>query len=272
MQQTTFNHSSLPTLFRGQEHHLAIWAVLAGDAQGIVFAGGSHSSRRALLWVQHRVFLAGDPEDPAAVGDLRDLLAAAVVPPARSRGDYGFGLYYTPDWHTHLPDLLAGFDYRPLERQYFAAEGPLLPVPWEPDLPAGYRVAAVDSDLLAQTQLGNYARLAEETCSERPSVADFLQRSFGVCVLAGSTLAGWCLSEYNSGQRCEVGIEVVEEYQRQGLGTLLTHALCAEAARRGIREVGWHCLARNVPSGATARRAGLRLAASYPSAVVWLQT
>lgn len=69
-----------------------------------------------------------------------------------------------------------------------------------------------------------------------------------------------------------MGIEVVEEYQRRGLGTLLAQALCAQAfAQRGMGRVGWHCLAANEASGMTARRAGLRLQKRYASAVVLLR-
>jgi RimJ/RimL family protein N-acetyltransferase len=109
-------------------------------------------------------------------------------------------------------------------------------------------------------------------CSERASVADFLARSFGVCLVDESerALAAWCLSEYNCGARCEVGIEVVEAYQRRGLGTGLARALCAEAAARGVERVGWHCIAANTASGATARAAGLALVARYTGAVVLL--
>ena len=268
MQQAiTLKLDSLRPLFAGQEHHLAIEAVLAGAAQGQVFAGPG--SDWAAIWVQHRVYLGGAPDD-AAMAALRDLLANTVAPAARARGDYAFGLYYAPPWHDHLAGLLPDLPYTLLVRQYFVTDRPDLLTPSDDQLPVGLRLAAVDGSLMAQTQLANYARLAEELCSERPSVADFLQRSFGVCILAGDTLAGWCLSEYNCGDRCEVGIEVVEEWQRRGLGTLLAQALCEEAARRGIKHVGWHCLANNVPSGATARKAGLVLVLEYSSAVVWL--
>jgi GNAT superfamily N-acetyltransferase len=275
-ESTTYDPAALQSLFAGQEHHLAIQAVLAGQAQGQVFVDDARNPRAAVIWVQHRVFLAGAPEDAATLAALRDLLADVIAPAARARGDYAFGLYYSPAWHSHLEVLLPALPHTALERQYYVADRLDQIAPAQEGLPAGLRLAAVDAALPARTELGNHARLAEEMCSERPSVQDFLQRSFGVCALAGDTLdgdtlAGWCLSEYNCGDRCEVGIEVVEEYQRRGLGTLLTLALCEEAAQRGINHVGWHCLASNVPSGATARRAGLRLAREYPAAVVWLK-
>ena len=265
MQATTSKLDLLRLLFADQEHHLAIEAVLAGAAQGQVFAGPDW----AAIWVQHRVYLGGDPSG-TTLDPLRDLPANTIAPAARARGDYAFGLYYAPAWHDHLGELLPNLPHKPLARQYFVGDRLDLLAASDDSLPISLHLAAVDASLMAQTQLANYARLAEELCSERPTVADFLQRSFGVCLLAGDTLAGWCLSEYNRGDRCEVGIEVVEEYQRRGLGALLARTLCAEAARRGISQVGWHCLADNVPSGATARKAGLRLAREYPSAVVWL--
>lgn len=259
-----------PNLFSAMQHHLAIRAVLAGAAQGRLFADDDRHPGAAILWVQHRVFLSGAPEDAATTAAVRELLANVIAPAARARGDYAFGFYYAPPWHDHLAELLPHLPHTPIDRQYYVTDQTgLITSPFD-RLPAGMRLAAVDASLLAQTELANYARLAEELCSERPSVEDFLERSFGVCLLDGDRLVGWCLSEYNCAGRCEVGIEVIEEYQRRGLGTLLTQALCAEAARRGIRQVGWHCLASNLPSGATARKAGLRLVLEYPSAVVWL--
>lgn len=268
-QATTVNLDSLRPLFAGEEHHLAIEAVLAGAAQGQVFAAAGPHPHWAAVWVRHRVYLGGNP-DGATRDALRDLLADTLAPAARARGDYAFGLYYAPEWHDHLGELLPDLPYKALARQYYVTDQPGLLTPLGDRPPAGLRLAAVDASLMAQAELANYARLAEELCSERPSVEDFLARSFGVCLLDDDLLTGWCLSEYNCGDRCEVGIEVVEEYQRRGLGTLLAQALCAQAARRGITHVGWHCLADNAASGATARRAGLRLALEYPSALVWL--
>ena len=269
-QAATWNCDTLRPLFAGQEHHLAIEAVLVGAAQGQVFAGAGPNPHWAAIWAQHRVYLGGEPSS-STLDSLGDLLANTVAPAARTRGDYAFGLYYAPAWHAQLAGLLPDLPHTPLARQYYVTDQPGLLLPPSDGLPAGLRLAAVDASLMAQTQFVNHARLAEEMCSERPSVEDFLARSFGVCLLDGDTLAGWCLSEYNCGDCCEVGIEVVEEYQRRGLGTLLTQALCSEAARRGLRQVGWHCLTNNVPSGATAHKAGLRLALEYPSAVVWLR-
>jgi GNAT superfamily N-acetyltransferase len=114
------------------------------------------------------------------------------------------------------------------------------------------------------TSIAGLDDLVEEMLSERPSLTNFLNHSFGVCLLAGHPggerrLAGWCLSEYNSDDRCEVGIAVVEEYRRRGLATLMGRAFLAEAWRRGVSDVGWICWTDNLPSLKTAEKLGFRL-------------
>ncbi len=87
--------------------------------------------------------------------------------------------------------------------------------------------------------------------------------------VAEGELAGWCLSEYNVGDRCEVGIATLEPFQRRGLAKAMGQAFLRMAYSKGIREVGWHCWKQNIPSAATARALGFRHVADYPVYVGW---
>jgi RimJ/RimL family protein N-acetyltransferase len=259
-------------LFGGLPEHLAIAAVLGGAATGRVWVDDTEAPAAAVVWVQHRIFAGGD--DWSAANHVIHAIAAA----ARQRGDWGIGVYAAGrgEWDH----LLGGLPWRQLPREYweisqedYLAQTQRALAPGAEALP-GLRLRTVDAKLLADSRLGRLEQLREEMCSERPSVEDFLARSFGVCLVdeQAGELSGWCLSEYNYAGCCEVGIEVVEEYQRRGLGTLLTQALLAEAlGRHGMQRVGWHCLAANAASVATARRAGLRPVRRYDAAVVLLQ-
>jgi RimJ/RimL family protein N-acetyltransferase len=106
-------------------------------------------------------------------------------------------------------------------------------------------------------------------CSERPAVADFLEKSFGVVAIHGDELAGWCTSEYNSGNRCEVGIGTLEPYQRRGLATVMGSALVEHALWRGITHIGWHCWASNTLSIATALKIGFQKVGEYSTYIAW---
>ena len=276
---TIWDKPALLRMFGGLKEHLAVEAVAQGAAAGRLWVDDPLAPRSAVIWVQHRVFVAeedGANKSPNGLNEVVREIAAA----ARARGDWGVGVYAAEGlkWEP----VLDGLAWKSIEREYWEIGSeewkPLRAEAQAAELPAELapRLAlrTVDRELVTAAGFGRMELLREEMCSERPSVEDFLAQSFGVCLVdeEQNALAGWCLSEYNCGHRCEVGIEVVEAYQRQGLGTLLARALCQEAfARRKIGRVGWHCLAANAASGATARRAGLRLVKRYGGAVVLLR-
>ena len=134
-------------------------------------------------------------------------------------------------------------------------------------LPAGFSMQLITPEFLSSDIAGLDA-VREEMCSERASIEDFLARSFGLCPVHSNEVAGWCMSEYNVGDRCEIGIATAEKHQRKGIATLATWSFLAEAHRRGYTRVGWDCWTRNEASGATARKAGFTLVEEYPATVV----
>jgi RimJ/RimL family protein N-acetyltransferase len=127
----------------------------------------------------------------------------------------------------------------------------------------------VDAGLLSDGQIRNPEYLTEEMLSERASVEEFLAASFGVCLVHTNEVIGWCLSEYNTGSRCEVGIATREDFRRRGLATKLTWAFIEMALRRGVTRIGWHCSADNLPSGATAVKAGFEKVTDYSIYLGW---
>lgn len=271
---TIWDEPALLRMFGGLEEHLAVEAVAQGAAAGRLWVDDPQAPRSAVIWVQHRVFVAeedGASKGPEGLnGVVREIAAAA-----QARGDWGVGVYAAEGlkWEP----VLDGLAWKSIEREYWeigSEEWKPLGAAGQAEPAARLALRAVDRELVTAAGFGRMEQLREEMCSERPSVEDFLAHSFGVCLVDEdqNALAGWCLSEYNCGNRCEVGIEVVEAYQRQGLGTLLARVLCEEAfTQRKIGRVGWHCLAANAASGATARRAGLRLVKRYEGAVVLLR-
>jgi len=99
--------------------------------------------------------------------------------------------------------------------------------------------------------------------SERLSVEEFLEKSFGYVVIHGGRVVGFCMSEYNTGNRCELGIATNEAYQRRGLAKMTAVATIRHALEVGIDEIGWHCAANNAASVATAESLGFERTAEY---------
>jgi GNAT superfamily N-acetyltransferase len=243
--------------------HLALRAIVEGDVDAEIYVDDIRAPHVAFTRTQHRFYLVGTPDNATFNAALRDHLLHDVYPEALAADDIMFTLYYAPEaWGTTAPDVLRGKDPIPDTRHYYEFQG--RDRAWRHLLPEGFTVRPVDADLLNASSLANLDALREELCSERPSVEAFLEKSFGVCVQHEDALVGWCLSEYNCGERCEVGIATLSDHRRRGLATAMTAALIEEAHARGITRVGWHCWASNAGSIATALKAGFERVAVYP--------
>src|SRR5262249_59500959 len=144
------------------------------------------------------------------------LLRARYTPLAHDGASFDrFIVYDRSGWEAYLPALFADIESYRIEREYYRLCISAAVVP--PLLPPDFRMRQVDAALAADASLGNHKLLLDETQSEAPSVAAFPAHRFGYCVQHGTDLVAWCLSEYNHGHRCELGIGTLPRYQRQGL-------------------------------------------------------
>jgi RimJ/RimL family protein N-acetyltransferase len=264
-QATPDNFDIARDLFDG-ELHLAVVAAFAGETPAELYVDDPSAPRAGLLVLRdHRFYLAGTPRDEAFPRAVADLLRHRYTPSTPGAEPFECAIAYTPSaWEDRLPRLFADIQSVRYERQYYRLR--LRDRVSPPAIPEGFRLRPVDETLLAEMALGNREALVAEIHSEAPSVADFLAHKFGSCLQYGQELVGWCLSEYNHGERCELGIETLPDYQRRGLATATALATIARAQSAGIAEIGWDCWKQNTASSGLAHKLGFTLVADYP---VW---
>jgi GNAT superfamily N-acetyltransferase len=256
--------------FQGMEHHLAVQAILEGSVPARIFVDHPMRPRAAFTWRKQRYYLAGATDNQAFNQALERLVVEVIDRQRLASGAGLWVLYYEPEaWELQLVGMLGEYAPMRAERQYYQCRA--MQNEWPSLLPGGFEVQLVDRALLERECLANLEGLLNEMASERESTKDFLDKSFGVCVLRGEEIVGWCLSEYNSAGRCEVGIEVLKPYRRRGLGRAMTGALVEHALSEGVSHIGWHCYAGNAASRATARRAGFRRVQDYAVLLIRLQ-
>jgi len=250
-------------LFPDSDVHLAVRALLAGNVPGQVYVDDPRHPRAALARIGYRFYLGGSPGEEAFNREMGRFFAETVYPKGRAAGQEGFVVKCTTaGWVEQADVLLPGKMPIPEYHHYYA--GREVCHNWRAMLPPDVTIRPVDRALLA-ADLEGLDDLREEMQSERPSVAEFLDKSFGLVPVRENEVIGWCLSEYNCGDRCEVGIATAEAYRRRGLATLLSTAFIEHARARGIDRIGWHCNADNAASNATALKVGLRQVAAYPA-------
>ncbi len=255
------------SLFDDWQHHLAPLSVLSCMAHGQVYADNPTAPAAALVRAGHRFHLAGNSGIEAFNQGLRRLLVEEL--PAQMTGPEDmFMLYYAhPGWEAVIEQALE--DRYPLKGMRNLYSFRTFQQGWRQMLPPGYEVHRVKPELLENRDLKHVDELEEELLSEVSSLEDFFKNRFGICITYHGEIASWCLSEYNCGEGCEVGIATIPKHRRKGLATVVASALVEKAHARGIGHIGWHCWAENKPSVATALRAGFELQHEYQVYYGW---
>ncbi len=203
-------------IFLGMDFHLIGRSILAKQTPAQIFVDNMEHPKALFAQAGHRYILAGNPEIDTFNLGIQKMFANVIYPRALAAGLDGFGLYYdSPAWEEKMEAILIDKEIIHADREYYACQE--LKHKWQNFMPEGFQLKIVDADLLANTSLKHLDTLKEEMISERPSVDDFLSKSFGVCAIHENELAGWCLSEYNADGRCEIGIETTSDYRQRGI-------------------------------------------------------
>jgi len=260
---TPTTYEQVRPLFPDQDMHLSVKALLAGHVPGQVYVDDPIHPRSAMARIGGRFYLGGSPDQPEFNRELSSFFAEKV----HSRGNPNTPYYFivkciVPEWAKQMDVVHPGKVYIPKIDHYY--NGREVRHDWRSMLPSGISLRLVDRALLDEG-LDGLDELREEMCSERPSVEEFLDKSFGLVPVHGNQVIGWCMSEYNCGDRCEVGIATKDGYRRQGLATCLASAFIEQALAQGIVYIGWHCDSDNTPSIATALKLGFTKALEYPA-------
>jgi GNAT superfamily N-acetyltransferase len=251
-------------LYEPMDIHLAVESLLSGISPGRIFVDNPVSPSVAWANIGKRHYLVGSPNVQPFNEALSLDLEEVIIPSAAEGGQQALSVIYTPAISKDQIDGIISEReaVHTLRHQYTMRLDDLTR---EVKLPPGYEMAIVDGQLLRKRHLGNIDRLMEEVHSEASSIDHFLRHCFGVCVLKDDEIVGWCLSEYNVNQRCEVGIETLEDHRNLGIATAMTTALIEEAGLRGYSQVGWHCYENNRASIATALKVGFQKSHEYPA-------
>ncbi len=263
---TKQQYPKVKPLFAPLGNFLTIASIFAGNTPGHVYVDEVPGVKTAVSFFSHRLFLSGGGCDDTAVHlNLKQLLHDVVIPTTKAHRKDAIIIHPTPDWIPHLPGILEAFAPIPAVRLYYRLDA--RQHTWKPHLPDSYVLRPVDAKLLADASITNLDYVMEEMVSERPSLTNFLENSFGYAVMQQNEVVGWCMSEYNTGCRCELGIETAEGHRRQGLAVGTGTAVIQHALANDIHDIGWTCWQKNHPSRATAEKLGFTCVQELP---VWI--
>ena len=242
------------------EHETVLKTIISGETPGVIYVDKKDNPKIVFAQFKQRTFLSGEPSVDF-VNLLKKFFETEVSKHCREFDVPFFRLTMNnPQW---LDIVCTALEPRePIITGYRCYQKLLNGEDQNFSIPDGFDITSVTQDLINSSFSGR-EELLEEMCSERESVEAFLEKSFGIAAFKDDALAGWCLSEYNHRDQCEVGIATMAPYRRIGLAKSMTHVFLNKANRNGIKRVLWHCFESNHPSWRTALSADFSLADSH---------
>lgn len=257
---TPKQYYKLMPLISPLDYHLTLQSIVQGKTSASVYVDRVEQLQAAFLWKKGKAWLLGSSIDPF-IDDLSDTLERGYFQILREHGADYFRLHYDERWGSVLGRVFLGLKREEYPRSYYHMDAS--GEKWGVNPPPGFRIVKIDEALLA-SNYKNLDQVRDETVSERDSVEDFLESSFGYAAMKGDEIVSWSMSEYNTSNRCELGIATIERYQRKGLATQVARAVIGHAVRQGVYDIGWHCWKNNEPSVRTALSIGFKHRLDYP--------
>jgi GNAT superfamily N-acetyltransferase len=255
---------NIQKIFKGSQLDMVRAAIVSGNTAGRMWHIKQNDSRPSIfLWDQgNNVFyLGGDTLLEAGAGELAALISGEIRTQSLAEGARYFrarGL--TPALHAQVGSLFATIKLEAVEERYYGY----------PDKKAPARQAAqkevvirsLDRNLL-ESDSQNLDQVTGEIAWMWPGSRDdaierFATHGFGSVAMIGRRIVCWCTAEYVSADRCGIGIETVEDCQRQGIATATAAHFIGTALDRGTQPF-WECYSENVPSVRLANRLGFQL-------------
>lgn len=250
-------------LFQGLHLNLVISAVIEGNSQGRIWVDDVINPKTAFMWnKEHCYYLAGYENNDEFNLALEKLITEKITPEAIEHDFLLFKLYYTSDsWENKIDVIFKNKFPVKMDRRFYTFKQ-LKIADWKDRIPSGFCMKRIDEKLLERTSLKNINKVTNEIKSSWNSVADFLRNGFGFCLLHGDGIVCWCTAEYVSGKKCGIGIETVEEYERQGFATLTASAFVDHCVSNSITP-HWDSWNDNLGSIRVAEKVGFEKTLDY---------
>lgn len=221
---------------------------------GRIFVDDVDNPNSCIVALKHMLFFGGNPSQDCLIFLANEILTGE----ARKYQHVFFLIYPDETWKNALKDLLPS-NYFQYERSLYR---------WEPEdinkLPSCDNITEITAQLMNSTA-NNLDMIVDEVVSTGTydRMEDYLMRGIGYTPIINNKVCGFCTSEYPSEGAIAIGIEVLEEYQRQGYAKAMTKAFQYKATQRGLT-VYWECWKNNIASASTALSCGFQKVADYP--------
>lgn len=263
MKKVSMN-SEIKNLFKVLKMDYIFDSIYENFTYGNIFINNIEKPTLAVVIEDNSIYFGGEDNDINEYYQVIDFFKSTILKKMNNEDLYYVVLKYTSDlWGELLIEKL-----NPIKATRFLYQHDLNDIP---SLEENNRVkiAEISSEIL-NSNVENINYLKDEIIKMWGSIETFIEDGFGYCALNNKELITWVTSEYMSKHQCGIGIETIEKYQKQGLGSLATTYLLKKCKELNITP-HWDCWEKNVPSSKIANKVGFQKIIEHSVLVIELK-
>ena len=254
-------------LFKKIFYNLNSLTVINGDNQGRIWLDVPENPKTGVLVDnENSIYLVGDPTNLDLNKEIADLIFNEILPEAKKTAENfenTWVIYYDDDnWKKKIEQDMDIVDYLPLKRMYFFLKKPSS-INWKEIIPAESTMNFINEEFLQRKDLKNFNEITDYIKKSWESKEDFIKRGFGFCLVNNEKIiTSWCISDWVTEKKTEIGVGTDENFRRKGYATLVVKATIEYCLKNNFT-VSWHCSSHNIASQKTAEKVGFYLAKEY---------
>lgn len=221
---------------------------------GKIYVDDEFNPNTCILSLKHLLFFGGKLSQDCLNFLSNEILTDGI----RKKGHIFYMLYRDEAWKTALTEVFSD-NCMQYERSLFIFKPSVIV-----EQPRYNNIVEITSELM-NSMTSNLDMISDEIIGTGTynNMEDYFIRGIGYSPVINNKVCGFCTSEYPSKDAIAIGIEVLEEYQRQGYAKNMTRLFLYKAAQRGLT-VYWECWKNNIASANTALSCQFEKVADYP--------
>ena len=248
-------------LFQGAHLDMVFASIEEGNTTGHLWMGEhQRTAPMALLWDQgNNVFyISGEDFSQGIINECAALVGDEIRVRAFEDGLTNFKVHaVNPSMEPRLPDLFRDVELTKTNRLFYTFRGSgANKVPASALENVGFKL--IDGEFLIQDHRENHHLVVEEIDWMWRTRERFVERGFGIAGVLDNAIIGGCTAEYLSSQSCGIGIEVLPQYQGQGLATEIAASFVNHSLLQGLTP-HWECDSEHAVSIRVAEKVGFEL-------------
>ncbi|WP_432665248.1 GNAT family N-acetyltransferase [Wukongibacter baidiensis] len=249
---------SIHSLLDNTMDNIEIKAVIDGINPGWIFVDRVESPRNAMIWSRgiQGFYFVGESNNTQFNNYINDFIDKEIEPRAIKEGLNRFEFSgETGKWDPVLEEMFKNRELSKSRQYIYKLESAVWDFDDRRKLDEGFILREFNEEMFNDPNIKNLEFLSSEIERWWDSYEDYLEKSFGYCIIAEDKVVNYCLCNFVHEDTHTMGIETQKDFRRKGLSQATTEAFVENCIRNNLKPY-WECMESNLASRSLAEKLG----------------